>query len=252
METGESPTLGPSRCFARLFLSFTLHLAKCHYRNVKVTAKVYKPCLSFFISFSRLQICHVLFIVWASLPSLHWPLCTHRLYTRRMKRSQNLNSSSIIFYDSHNPYTQRTKPWQTWMASQSYFIVFTVRTCDVRNHDRLSLLWGLLRLASIIMAKFEKLRVLHTYVGKLHANITEWKVERKNFEKAKILLYMVHHLCSNLTRSVTHISVVLQYFLFNIFCSLYNLISEESGHTLHAAKNKFSETWVSKLLLALL
>ena len=55
METGETPSLGPSRCSAHLILSFALHLAnlyEVHYRNVKVMAKVYKPCLSFFISFS--------------------------------------------------------------------------------------------------------------------------------------------------------------------------------------------------------
>ena len=64
-----------------------------------------------------------------------------------MKRSQNL---SIVFYRSHSLYTWRTKPWQTWMASQSYFIILKIRTCDVRNHDRLSPVWGSLRLAPIM------------------------------------------------------------------------------------------------------
>ena len=30
METGEAPSLGPSRCFARLILSFTLRLANLY------------------------------------------------------------------------------------------------------------------------------------------------------------------------------------------------------------------------------
>ena len=30
METGETPSLGPSRCFARLILSFALHLANLY------------------------------------------------------------------------------------------------------------------------------------------------------------------------------------------------------------------------------
>ena len=43
----------------------------------------------------------------------HQPLYTHSLYMQRTKLSQNLNSSSIIFYHSHSLYTRRTKPWQT-------------------------------------------------------------------------------------------------------------------------------------------
>ena len=61
----------------------------------------------------------------------------------------DLNGFSNVFYHSHSLYTWRTKPWQTWMASQMYFIVLIVRTCDVRNHDRLSPVWGSLRLAPI-------------------------------------------------------------------------------------------------------
>ena len=141
METGETPSLGSSHCFAHLILSFALCLAslyevplpkcegdgkglqalfvflhqflslsrlsrslhclslssfisstslhsqsihvmyktftkleqtvnlilsiymRCHYENVKATTKVYKPCLSFFISFSLFHVCHVLFII---------------------------------------------------------------------------------------------------------------------------------------------------------------------------------------------
>ena len=62
---------------------------------------------------------------------------------------ETLNSLSIVFYRSHSPYTQRTKPWQTWMAPQSYFIILTVHTRDVRNHNRLPPVWGSLRLAPI-------------------------------------------------------------------------------------------------------
>ena len=40
------------------------------------------------------------------------------------------------------------------MASQSDFIVLTVRTRDVRNHDRLPPVWGSFRLAPIIGYKF--------------------------------------------------------------------------------------------------
>ena len=68
--------------------------------------KVYKPCLSSLVSlfFTSVMFC-------SSLPSLHRPLNTHSLYTQCIKRS---------------------------IACQSHFIVLTVRTCDVRNHDRLN------------------------------------------------------------------------------------------------------------------
>ena len=63
--------------------------------------------LHYFLFF---HVCHVLFMVQVSLPSLHWHLNTHSLYTRCIKR---------------------------WITCQSYFIILTVRTRDVRNHDRL-------------------------------------------------------------------------------------------------------------------
>ena len=67
METGETPSLGPSCCFTRLILSFAPRLANLYEvplpKCKKVTAKVYKPCLSFFISFSLFHICHIPFIV---------------------------------------------------------------------------------------------------------------------------------------------------------------------------------------------
>ena len=49
----------------------------------------------------------------------------------------DLNGYSIVFHCSHSLYPRLTKPWQTWMASQSYFIILIVHTRDVRNHDRL-------------------------------------------------------------------------------------------------------------------
>ena len=134
-------------------------------------------CLSSLVSFSFMSI---------TFPSLSKPLflhfidllCTHSPYTWCTKLSrlshsvhhlslssltsstpqhsqpvhttyETLNSLSFVFYHSHSLYTRCTKPWQTWMASQSYFIVLTVRTRDVRNHDRLPPVWGLLRLAPI-------------------------------------------------------------------------------------------------------
>ena len=63
------------------------------------------------------------------------------------KTMTNLNGFSIVFYHSCSPYTRCIKPWQTWMASQSYFIVLTVRIHNVQNHDRLPPVWGSLRLA---------------------------------------------------------------------------------------------------------
>ena len=115
---------------------------RCHYRNVKVTTKVYKPCLSFFISFSFSHLSHsVHHLSFSSLTSS----------TRRHSQSvhatyETLNSLSIVFYCSHNLYTRRMKPWQTWMVSQLYFIVLTVHTCNIQNHDRLE--WLLSRILS--------------------------------------------------------------------------------------------------------
>ena len=65
----------------------------------------------------------------------------------------NLNGFSIVFYHSHSPYMQCTKPWQTWTASQSYSIVLIVRTCDIRNHDRLK--WFLNHILSFSVSVHE-------------------------------------------------------------------------------------------------
>ena len=102
-------------------------------QNVKAMSKIYKPCLSFFISFSFSRLSR----------SLHH-LSLFSLTSSTPQHSQSvhatyemLNSLSIVFYCSHSLYTWCTKPWQPKMASQLYFIVLTVHTCDVRNHDRL-------------------------------------------------------------------------------------------------------------------
>ena len=69
METGETPSLGPSHCFAHLILSFPLRLANLYeVRNLKVTAKVYKPCLSSLVSLSFTSV---------TFPSLSKPLFLH-------------------------------------------------------------------------------------------------------------------------------------------------------------------------------
>ena len=183
METGETPSLGPSCCFVHLILSLVLRLAnlyevpspKCegdgkglqalfvflhqflslsclsrslhwlslssftsstslhsqsvhvtyktftkheyinlilsiymrfHYQKLKATTKVYKPCLSFFISFSfsclsRSVHCLSLSSLTSSTPQHSETV--HATY-------EMLNSLSIIFYRSHSPYTRRTKP----------------------------------------------------------------------------------------------------------------------------------------------
>ena len=105
---------------------------KCHYQNVKVTAKVYKPYLSFFITLSLISLScsflHLSISSLASLTSLHTLLaiftdskisldchthslsiifyCSNSPYTRCTKCSQNLNGLSIIFYRSHSLYMQ--------------------------------------------------------------------------------------------------------------------------------------------------
>ena len=75
-----------------------------HYRNVKAMTKVYKPCLSFIISFSFSRLSHSVHRLSLFIDPSTLTVCW---YTRHMKRCQ------------------------------SYFIVLTVRTRNVRNHDRL-------------------------------------------------------------------------------------------------------------------
>ena len=63
METGETPFLGPSRCFAHLILSFALRLANLYVVPLLKCEGDGKGSLSFFISFSLFHVCHVPFIV---------------------------------------------------------------------------------------------------------------------------------------------------------------------------------------------
>ena len=73
METGETPSLGPSRCFAHLFLLFTLHLAYLYEVPIpkcEGDGKGLKALLSFLISFSP-SFMSVMF------PSLSKPLFLH-------------------------------------------------------------------------------------------------------------------------------------------------------------------------------
>ena len=105
-----------------------------YYQNVKATTKVYKPCLSFFISFF-LFFTSVTFCSSSKSLFPHFidpstlTVCTHDVW--------NHDRLEWLLNRSHCPYMQRTKPWQTWMASQLYFIVLTVRTRNVQNHSRL-------------------------------------------------------------------------------------------------------------------
>ena len=52
METGETPSLGPSRCFARLILSFALCVAKVPLPKCEGDDKGLQALFVFFISFS--------------------------------------------------------------------------------------------------------------------------------------------------------------------------------------------------------
>ena len=99
---------------------------------MKVTTKVYKPCLSFFISLSFSGLSHSfhrlsLLSLTSSTPqhsqSVHATYemlnglsivfyRSHSPYTRRTRPWQNLNGLSTVFYRSYSPYTRRTKPWQ--------------------------------------------------------------------------------------------------------------------------------------------
>ena len=108
-----------------------------------------KPLFLHFIDLSTLTVCtcDVQNFHRLSLSSLNSSTPQHSQSVHATYEA--LNSLSIIFYRSHCPYTRCTKPWQTWMASQSYFIVLAFRTRDVRNHDRLPPVWGSLRLAPI-------------------------------------------------------------------------------------------------------
>ena len=109
--------------------------------TTKTWRKVYKPCFSSSLVSLSCMSCSLHHLRLSSL-ILYWPLYTQTPYTRCIKCSQNLKSMSIVFYCSHSPYTQCTKPWQTWMACQSYFIILIVCTCEIQNQDRVPPVWG--------------------------------------------------------------------------------------------------------------
>ena len=110
METGETPSLAPSCCFARLILSFALHLAnlyevplpKCEGDDKGLQALL--VFLHYFLSFSCLsRSLHHL-----SLSSLTSSTPQHSQSAHAMY--ETLNSLSIVFYRSHSPYTRLMRP----------------------------------------------------------------------------------------------------------------------------------------------
>ena len=117
METGETPSLGPSRCSARLFLSFALRLANLYEsaitkmcrRRQMFTSLV---CLSSLVSLSFMSV---------TFSSSSKPLLSHFI---------DLSTFRTRTHDVRNVH-------KIWIACQSYFIVLTIRTRDVQNHDRL-------------------------------------------------------------------------------------------------------------------
>ena len=100
---------------------------KCHYRNVKATAKIYnllimffsssKPLFSRFIDLSTYIYSPFLWTIRLPFTVTHMACQLYfiilSLYMRRTKCSQNLNGLSIVFYRFHSPYTQHTKLSQT-------------------------------------------------------------------------------------------------------------------------------------------
>ena len=110
METGETPSPGPSCCFTRLILSFALDLAnlydvplpKCEGDDKGL--QVLFVFLHWFLPFSRLS--RSLYRL--SLSSLTSSTPQHSQSAHATY--ETLNSLSIVFYRSHSPYTRRTKP----------------------------------------------------------------------------------------------------------------------------------------------
>ena len=105
METGETPSLGPSRCFARLILSFALCVAKVPLLKCEGDDKGLQALFVFSLvslsglshSFHRLSLSSLT----SSTPQ--HSQSAHATY-------ETLNSLSIVFYRSHSPYTRRTRP----------------------------------------------------------------------------------------------------------------------------------------------
>ena len=123
METRETLSLGPSQCFAHLFLSFALCLANLydmplakHEGDSKGLQAMF-VFLQQFLSLSRLSRS----IHYLSLSSPHFigpSILTVSTRDVRLKHSQNLTSLSIVF------------------------IILTVCTCNIPNHNRLEWLFN--------------------------------------------------------------------------------------------------------------
>ena len=109
---------------------------KCHYWNVKVTAKVYKPCLSFFISFSLTSV---------TFSSSSKPLFPHFIH---------LSTLTVHTHDVRNIH-------KTWIAFQSCFIVLTVCTRNVRKDDRLE--WLVNRILSFLQSVHVMYKTISDY-----------------------------------------------------------------------------------------
>ena len=131
---------------------------KYHYRNVKATAKVYKPSLSFSILVS-LSFKSVMFSCSSKPLFPHFiDLSTLTLHTcdiQNVHKAWIACQSYFIILTVHIHGIRNI--YKTWIACQSYFIALTVCICEVRNDDRLLLVWGLLRLTPIRNYKMTRL-----------------------------------------------------------------------------------------------
>ena len=115
MKTGETPSLDPSCCFACLFPSFALclvnlydmPLAKCEGDG----KAGYKPCLSFFISFSLSYLSRSLHRLSLSSLALSTPLhahSVHAMYETFTKLEQLVNRILSFSQSIHTTYQTMT------------------------------------------------------------------------------------------------------------------------------------------------
>ena len=134
------------------------------YQNVKAAAKIYKPYLYFFISFSLLSLsCSFLRL---SLYSSTLLTSLHTLLTIFNTPCVSNMLQTVRFHSlSHTWHTKHSQ--KTWMTCRSYFIVLTVHTCDVQNIHRLPYegkLWHCAKLTTDQkFAKFSSSKFLHIY-----------------------------------------------------------------------------------------
>ena len=167
-----------------LSLSFFTSLTSLHSQSIHMTYKTFtnlnRPSILFyrstwgaitemwrrrhrFTSLFCLSSLVSLFFTSVTLCSSSKSLFPHFIGPSTLRATyKTLNNLSIIFNCSHSLYIRHTKPWQTSMASQLYFIVLAVHTRDVRNHDRLE--WLLDRIISFwrsIHAMYETMTDYH-------------------------------------------------------------------------------------------